>query len=290
LDRPTGKLPKATRPAPVPPHGAHPKKLSVTRIQTLVRNPYEIYAQSVLRLRPLKPYGLEADALERGIVLHKIIETYNSSESVKSGHYSSEHFLKLAADILEQDVPWPSARRLWFGRLQRMAGWFVEAEKARAAKAVIVAQEVKGARKATEFDFTLTAKADRLDQDASGQLIIYDYKSGDPPAPKVIELFDRQLQLEAAIAQVGGFEGLDPMAVATTQYIGLKGPDKVRSVAVSDDTWADFIQLLQSHFEGDIGYGARLKMEQDRYGSDYDHLSRLGEWEETDPLDVKVVP
>jgi double-strand break repair protein AddB len=290
LDRPMAKLAKATRPAPIPPFGAHPKKLSVTRIKTLVRNPYEIYAQSVLRLRPLKPYGLEADALERGIVLHKIIETYNSSEQVKSGNYTPEHFLKLAADILEQDVPWPSARRLWFGRLQRMARWFVEAEKARAAKGSIVAQEVIGARKAVEFDFTLTAKADRLDLDANGQVIIYDYKSGDPPTAKVIELFDKQLQLEATIAEVGGFEGIDPVTVSTLQYIGLKGPDKVRSVDVSDDTWTDLIQLLQSHFDGGIGYGARLKMQMDNYGSDYDHLSRLGEWEETDPLDVKGVP
>ncbi len=290
LDRPTGKLVKATRPAPIPPLGAHPKKLSVTRIKTLVRNPYEIYAQSVLRLRPLKAYGLEADALERGIVLHKIIETYNHSEQVKSGDYTPEHFLELAADILEQDVPWSSARRLWFGRLQRMAPWFVEAEKSRTTKGTIVAQEVKGARKATEFDFTLTAQADRLDLDVNGQLIIYDYKSGDPPTAKVIELFDKQLQLEAAIAETGGFDKLDPVTVSALQYIGLKGPDKVHTVDVSDDTWADLIQLLQSHFEGDIGYGARLKMEQDRYGSDYDHLSRLGEWEETDPLDVKAVP
>ncbi|MBE9476806.1 MAG: PD-(D/E)XK nuclease family protein, partial [Proteobacteria bacterium] len=290
LDRPTGEPVKATRPAPIPPEGAHPERLSVTRIKTLVRNPYEIYAQSILKLRPLKPYGLEPDALERGIILHKIVEVYNGSDRVKSGDYSPDHFLELAADILENDVPWPSARRLWFGRLQRIARWFVAAEKMRATKGTIAAQEVKGARKAMELDFTLTAKADRLDLDANGQLIIYDYKSGDPPAIKIIDLFDKQLQLEAAIAEVGGFEGIDAVGVSALQYIGLKAPDKVRAVDLSDDTWADLIQLLQSHFDGGIGYGARLKMQMDNYGSDYDHLSRLGEWEETDALDVKVVP
>jgi len=80
------------------------------------------------------------------------------------------------------------------------------------------------------------------------------------------------------------------MSVSKLQYIGLKAPDKTTTVDVSEDTWADLIQLLQSHFEGGIGYGARLKMQMDNYGSDYDHLSRLGEWEETDPLDVKEVP
>ncbi len=290
LDRPSGKLSKATRPAPIPPQGAHPKKLSVTRIKTLVRNPYEIYAQSILGLRPLKPYGQEADALERGIVLHAIIEAYNTSDPVKAGDYAPKHFLKLAADILERDVPWPSARRLWFGRLKRIAPWFVEAEKSRAALGTLVAQEVKGVRKATEFDFTLSAKADRIDRDAEGRLIIYDYKSGDPPGKGEIQFFDKQLQLEAAIAEAGGFDGIDPMAVSTLQYIGLKGPDKICTAPISEDTWPELIRLLASYFENSFGYGARLKMQKDRYGSDYDQLSRLGEWEETDPIDAKDVP
>ena len=294
LDRPTGKLIKASRPAPVPPQGAHPKRLSVTRIKILVRNPYEIYAQSVLKLRPLKPYGLEPDALARGIVLHSIVEAFNTSDRVCSGEYSPDHFLEISQDILEQHVPWPSARRLWFGRLTRIAPWFVKAERHRRTLGTIVAQEVRGVRRASELDFKLTAIADRLDRDATGNLMIYDYKSGDPPAPKVIHLFDKQLQLEAAIADVGGFDDLDPMTVSTLQYIGLKGPDKIRTVPVTstlpDETWDELIQLLRCYFEGGIGYGARLKMKLDTYGSDYDHLSRLGEWEETDALDVKGVP
>jgi RecB family exonuclease len=293
LDRPTGKLTKAIRPAPVPPKGAHPKRLSVTRIKTLVRNPYEIYAQSILKLRPLKPYGLEPDALARGIVLHSIVEAYNASEQVKSGNYDADHFLELANEILENEVPWPSARRLWFGRLVKIAPWFGVAEKQRAKQGLIIAQERKGKRKASELDFTLTAKADRLDRDENGQVMIYDYKSGDPPSIKEINLFDKQLQLEATIAQAGGFDGLDPMGVSKLQYISLKDPAKSYEVPLSDtlvdDTWEDFMCLLRCHFKDGIGYGARLKMKLDRYGSDYDQLSRYPEWEETDaPIKMNV--
>lgn len=294
LDRPTGHLTRATRPAPIPPTGAHPKKLSVTRIKTLVRNPYEIYAQSVLNLRPLKPYGLEPDAMERGIVLHSIIEGYNAAVQAGTSAFSPEAFLSLARDILEKEVPWPSARRLWFGRLKRIAPWFVEAEKTRSNAATLLGQEIMGARKSAKLDFQLTAKADRLDRDALGRLIIYDYKSGNPPSEKETKLFDKQLQLEATIAEAGGFEGLEPMKVSALQYIGLNGPDKVQPVSVTDilveATWDELIILLQCHFESNIGYGARLKMKMDRYGSDYDHLSRFGEWEETDAPDVKAVP
>jgi ATP-dependent helicase/nuclease subunit B len=294
MDRPQGKLAKAERPAPVPPKDAHPNRLSVTRIKILVRNPYEIYAQSILKLRPLKPYGLEPDALARGIFLHSIVEAYSASERVKSGDYNATHFLLLANEILEQQVPWSSARRLWFGRLVKIAPWFVEAEKQRAAQGVIIAQERKGKRKASEFDFILTAKADRLDRDASGNMMIYDYKSGNPPGKGEINLFDKQLQLEATIAQAGGFDGLDPMEVSKLQYISLKEPDKSYEVTLSDtlveDTWEEFMCLLRCHFEGDIGYGARLKMKLDTYGSDYDQLSRFGEWEETDTPVKRDVP
>ena len=294
LDRPTGLLEKATRPAPVPPATAHPRKLSVTRIKTLVRNPYEIYAQSVLGLRALKPYGLEPDALSRGIVLHTILETFNQSTHFEDGEYSVEHFLDIATGILERDVPWQSARRLWFGRLKKIAPWLVDAEFERAQLGNIAAQEIKGARQATEFDFTLTAKADRLDLDLKGQLMIYDYKSGDPPGPKEIHHFDKQLQLEAAIAAAGGFAKMAPLNVSVLQYISLKGPDVSRNVPVADtladDTWAELIQLLKCHFENGIGYGARLKMQKDKYGSDYDHLSRFGEWEETDMPETRAVP
>lgn len=294
LDRPTGRLNKATRPAPVPPQGAHPKKLSVTRIKTLVRNPYEIYAQSVLKLRPLKPYGLEPDALARGIVLHSIVEAFTASIKTGDGDYTSEHFLKIAQDTLDQDVPWQSAHRLWFGRLKRIAHWFVEAEKERSTLGVLIGQEIMGARRAENMDFKLTAKADRLDRNANGDLVIYDYKSGDPPGKNEIHLFDKQLQLEATIAEAGGFENIAPMSVSTLQYIGLKGPDKIRPVPVTDtlveDTWDELLVLLRCHFEKGIGYGARLKMQKDIYGSDYDQLSRFGEWEETNAPDVKDVP
>jgi double-strand break repair protein AddB len=294
LDRPTGKLTKATRPAPVPPTDAHPKKLSVTRIKTLVRNPYEIYAQSILNLRPLKPYASEADALSRGTVMHSIIEAFNASCHASDGTFTSDHFLKIAEEVLERDVPWASARKLWFGRLKRISAWFVEAEQKRSVEGTLLAQEIKGARQAAEFDFTLSAKADRLDLDENGQMMIYDYKSGDPPTGPMTKLFDKQLQLEAAIAGAGGFDGLGPLQVSKLQYIGLNGPSKTLSIpttdTLADDTWTELMQLLSCHFETGIGYGARVKMQKDVFGSDYDDLSRFGEWEETDELDTRDVP
>ncbi len=55
-------------------------------------------------------------------------------------------------------------------------------------------------------DFTLTARADRLDVAGDGGLAIIDYKTGTPPSPKEVRSLSPQLPLEALIARAGGFE------------------------------------------------------------------------------------
>ncbi|HYN38081.1 MAG TPA: double-strand break repair protein AddB, partial [Rhodospirillales bacterium] len=40
-------------PAPTPPLAARPRALSVTQVETLIRDPYAVYARHILRLRPL---------------------------------------------------------------------------------------------------------------------------------------------------------------------------------------------------------------------------------------------
>ncbi|MEM7317598.1 MAG: double-strand break repair protein AddB, partial [Pseudomonadota bacterium] len=64
-------LAPAARPSPQPPLSARPRRLSVTEIKRLIRDPYAIYARHVLRLRPLDPLVQAPDALLRGVVVHE---------------------------------------------------------------------------------------------------------------------------------------------------------------------------------------------------------------------------
>ena len=65
LNRPAQTVPLAPA-APRPPVKARPRRLSVTQIETWMRDPYSIFARHILRLRPLDPIDAAPGAAERG--------------------------------------------------------------------------------------------------------------------------------------------------------------------------------------------------------------------------------
>ena len=55
------------------------------------------------------------------------------------------------------------------------------------------------------------------------------------------------------------------------------------------ETWDQFTRLIAGYLSGDHGFTARRAMERTGHGSSFDHLSRYGEWSETDaPVLIKV--
>ncbi len=293
LDRPTATIAPAKRPSPMPPADKRLKKLSVTQIKDLVRDPYKIYARVILNLRKLDPLGKQADALERGNAIHDILEAFVDQTTPEMPENAVNTFLQIADDILQQNVPWPAAQRFWLARLGHVAAWFVAQEDTRRAAGPNIALERKGRMHFADLGFDLTVKADRIDQGANG-LRLYDYKASKPPAQTEIDFFDKQLQLEAMIAKFAGFDGLNPQTVEHLKYIGL-GPDQAeREVPIDDETvtqiWEEFRQLIGTFNDPSKGFSARDKVQFISHASDYDHLSRFGEWQDSDEPDPQVVP
>ncbi|MCR4282238.1 MAG: double-strand break repair protein AddB, partial [Bauldia sp.] len=72
-DVPKTDVKPVARPAPKPPCAARPRHLSITEIETLIRDPYAIYAKRILRLEPLDPLGRVPDAATRGTLIHKAL-------------------------------------------------------------------------------------------------------------------------------------------------------------------------------------------------------------------------
>ncbi|MFT5158818.1 MAG: ATP-dependent helicase/nuclease subunit B [Paracoccaceae bacterium] len=286
LEEPTVSLDAEKRPSPRPPIEDRPTKLSVTQIKTLIRDPYAIYARKVLGLRRLEAIRREPDALLRGQALHDVLQKFIENTLENLPDDAAQQLLTLAEDMFETDVPWPATRRLWLARLGKAAYNFVEGEKTRRARGHPENLETWGNVTIAEPAFTLYGKADRIDRTTDGRLIIYDYKTGAVPTKGQIEHFDKQLPLEGAMAQKGGFDDLDPAEIAGLEYIGLGGGGKEYALEIDNDqiniAWEGLRDLIRAYRRQSTGYTARARMEKRSDKSDYDHLSRLGEWQDSD--------
>ena len=285
IDRPTRIVPPAPRPAPAPPIAARPDTISATEVERLVRDPYAVYATRILRLRPMDPPGRDPSALDRGIALHRVMESFIAETRTHMPEDAAALFAEIAARVLRDTVPWPAAARIWTARLARISDALMADEAARRDRAQPFRQEVMGRIDIPGLirPMALTAKADRIDRDADGRLAIYDYKSS-LPTDKQERIFSRQLPLEAVMAARGGFEHVGKGAVLHLELIGLAEAHQavVMSAAQDDlaDVWRKFTDLLAHFLLPDTGYAARLYPFRSDTQGDYDHLARRGEWQD----------
>ena len=276
---------KATRPAPQPPLAARPRELTVSDVRTLIRDPYAIYAKHVLKLRALGPLVPQADALLRGIAIHQVLEDFVKETLADPARLTAATFLELSRIQLQSAVPWPAARCLWLARLGRIADWFVTTENARQdiGQPEAFEDRAKGQLALPELGMVVTARADRIDRTPDGSLIIYDYKTGTPPSAAKQTHFERQLLIEAAMAEAGGFTNVGRHPVAGAQYIGLTNSPKIEDAPLTDEPPAKVIselrELLASYLDETQGYISRRAHMTTGITTDFDQLARFGEWD-----------
>ncbi|MDA5092941.1 double-strand break repair protein AddB [Aliiroseovarius sp. KMU-50] len=287
-------VPAENRPSPRPPVTSRPTRLSVTRISKLIRDPYAIYAEQVLKLRPLRPLHQPPDAPLRGTVLHQVLEDFVTQRpDEETSDAAKARLLEVADDVLNREAPWPATRALWKAKLERVADWFIDEEAKRRDYSRTIATEVRGQLKLDDLGFTLTGTADRIDQDHDGRLWIYDYKTGSPPSEKAQRHFDKQLLLEAVIAKAGGFEKLPDSDVGHVAYIGLGAQPVCINIPLSppeiDQIKDELSDLISAYHRPEQGYLSRRAVQEQRFEGDYDHLARFGEWDDSQPgNDVEV--
>jgi RecB family exonuclease len=98
--------------------------------------------------------------------------------------------------------------------------------------------------------------------------------------------FDKQLLLEAAMAERGAFDTIGERQVARISYIGLNAAAKVESTEITPDllaqAWDDLHRLVGQYLSPGQGYASRRAVFKARFPGDYDHLARFGEWDMTD--------
>jgi ATP-dependent helicase/nuclease subunit B len=295
LDKPEAIAP-AKRPEPRPPVELRPCTLSVTRIETLRRDPYAIYAERILKLQPLAPVESELGAREAGDSWHRALQDF--AEAYPCGALPPEarqtlirlaraRFAPLLEDPTFEGLNWPG--------IEKAIDFFVafEARNRAAIRRIWVERhgEIAFPLKGGET-FKLTARADRIDVLSIGGATLIDYKNGSPPGVKEVKAgFAPQLTLEAAILMRGGFEGLPKMAPARALYLKLGGPEggeerdaagaKAHVAELADKHFDELKALLEAFREPDTPYLSRPFPKFASRFSDYDHLARVKEWSAT---------
>ena len=278
-----------------PPSSARPRRLSVTQVRTLLREPYATYARHVLGLRALERPGRRPGPAEFGNAVHEALERFTREFGGTSLPDDAEARLQaLGADALARFQPanrrdergWE--RFTWTHRFAAIVQWFLLQERLRRPEIDAVWTETSGNYTFGDPPFQLVARADRIEMNRSDRTVtILDYKTGSVPSKRDVSSGDEpQLPLAGVIAQAGGFADLPAgSAVGQLAYWQLTGrrdggaygpalgPEETSSALVASRTRLE--QLVRQFDDPATTYAATHDPEP---YSDYAVVARTHEW------------
>jgi len=276
--------------APCPPLAARPRQLSVTQIETWIRDPYAIYARHILRLKALDELDVDPGRAELGITVHQALAEFVRRYPHALPPSAGAELLAIGREAFGPGLSRPGVWAFWWPRFERVARWFVAEERARRATIVESRSERRGSLviPARGGPFTITAVADRIDRLDTGELVLIDYKTGALPQKAEIDgAVAVQLPLEGAIARDGSFDGLSGRPVAL-EYWRLSGGDPAGKrhpiaggdpAALIDLAVAEVSALIDRFDDPATAYQPVPDPRWAPRFSDYRHLERLDEAE-----------
>jgi ATP-dependent helicase/nuclease subunit B len=295
LDQPTAPPRPVSRPQPRPPRAVRPTRLSVTEIENWLRDPYTIYAKHILALSQLDRVDEPPGAADRGNAIHAAIGEFAKTYADRLPEDAYSELIRIGRIHFAALDDYPEAHAFWWPRYERIAAWFADFERQRRGKVASARVEVQGelAIPAGGRIFRLSGRADRIERLNDGGYAILDFKTGQVPSDRLVQIgVAPQLTLEAAMLRGGGFRAVtEPRpSIAELVYVRLKGgeppgdehavvfegggsPDAAAEVALARLT------TLVTRFEDEATpyRSLVLSMWKHRYGT-YDDLARVKEW------------
>ncbi len=295
LDQPEDGPRPVRPPRPSPPVALRPRRLSVTEIETWLRDPYAIHARHVLKLEPLRPLDEATDAADYGSLVHRGMHHFLAEFGTR---WPAEAAVELRramaralaeADLREALVAW------WAPRLERIADWVaaVETERRSERPPVALIAEASGTLELERPGglFRLIGRADRIERRRDGGLAILDYKTGTPPSQREVSAgLAPQLLLEAAMSEAGAFgDGIKGAAEELTYWhltggfqagelrILFKADAAAIAAAVAEARQA-LCALIDAYDAPDRCYLSQPQPGLAPRFSDYAQLARVAEW------------
>ena len=290
IDEPA-KVEPCTPPRPTPPVGARPRELSVTEIETLMRDPYGIYAKKILGLKALDPVDADPGAADYGSLVHRALDAFIAAHPPPGPLPTDamDRLLALGRESFDELLDRPGVWAFWWPRFERVAAWFVKTEGARRRDLKSSACEVSGRIDiaAPGGPFSLKAKADRIDRLNDGTLTVIDYKTGQPPSKTEVKAgFAPQLPLEGWMAEEGRFADVPEARISSLEFWRLSGGTPAGEVkgagddprTLIDEAKKGFADLIARFDDPNTAYEAQPHPEHAPKYSDYEHLARVKEW------------
>ncbi|MBB2156994.1 double-strand break repair protein AddB [Gluconacetobacter diazotrophicus] len=295
LDRPVDAPRPVAPPRPRPPLAARPRALTITEIETWMRDPYAIHARHILGLRRLKEIEEPADAADYGTIVHAALDRWFRQPAERRSAAGEAGLRATFAEELAAARLRPALAAWWAPRLARIAAWVVQAEAARAsgqAGAVVTRTERSGTVELSGLPggpFVLRGRADRIDRNGDGGLTLIDYKTGTLPRRKsVFAGWSSQLVLEAAMAERGAFGAELVGRARELLYWRLTGgPEAGEDLPVAtgqelDDliaaSWDNLRGLIAMYDDPAQPYLSHPRPEEGPRFADYARLARVAEW------------
>ena len=292
LDEPADEMRrKIGRPAPKPPVSARPQRLSVTQIETWMRDPYAIYARHILGLRKLDGVDEDPGAADYGNLIHDALDQFIARHPDHLPPDGEQELLIIGRDVFKPLAARPGLWAFWWPRFERIAKWFIQTEATRRGDVRKSYTEQSGTLD-TPSGFQVYARADRIDALRDGGIAIIDYKTGAPPSQgDVANGFAPQLPLEAAIAEKGGFGDVPAGPPASMAFWKLSGGDpageiveintnrmKTTPAALAHEAVDGVNDLAAAFADPATPYLSVPHPDHAPKYSDYVHLSRRREW------------
>jgi len=262
--------------------------MSASAVENWMRDPYIIYAKYILKLKKLDELEQDLSLKDYGTIIHAVLEKFNNRHPADFPKNAKAELLELGREYFAENKVAMETRAFWWPTFEKTVDWLVGAERNYRPQVRKVHSEIEGSFsfEAPAGKFTITAKADRVDETTDGKINVIDYKTGYARSVKEVEGgYAPQLPIEGLIAKFGGFQNIPATEVGRLIYWQLGRQETVIENNMNEllDKSYERIVTLASVFDFEkTAYISQPNPKQAPKYSDYEHLARVREWSVTE--------
>lgn len=263
-----------------------PTTLSVSTLESFLSDPYTLYAKEILKLKHLRELDEDPTVADRGTIIHRILE-----KIVMHNLQNIDDVLQIAdKELFALKETYPMIYEIWRPRVHKMLVHFLTEEALRRADIdkTFTEKNAKWNVKGSTRQYTITAKADRIDVLKNKTVEVIDYKTGTVPIfPEMVSGEAPQLPIEGVMIEEGLFDGVAAVKNPALSFWRLSHRTaQAEKITYTDDKIEGLLHLTRNGIKGlleilddpaTLFYASPLPDYAQQY-NDYIHLSRLKEW------------